>query len=156
MGRIEITNNRESNIELFRIVATLLVLIVHFTGWLSGGMSNIFDSQLTLSFRIGQTIMEAISIVCVNSFLIISGWYGVKLKLKSLWKIYILLVSIYIPVQMIDYLLTGHFSIVLFIDNILAFTRESYFVQCYLMFVFLSPIINSFIEKYKKMLFSMS
>lgn len=113
-------------------------------------MSNIFDSQLTLSFRIGQTIMEAISIVCVNSFLIISGWYGVKLKLKSLWKIYILLVSIYIPVQMIDYLLTGHFSIVLFIDNILAFTRESYFVQCYLMLVFLSPIINSFIEKYKK------
>lgn len=31
-----ISKSRNSNIELFRIVATLLVLIVHFNGWFVG------------------------------------------------------------------------------------------------------------------------
>lgn len=64
---------RDSSVEVFRILATFLVLIVHFTGWFVGGIRNPFDSTLDLSFRIGQTVISALCVVCVNCFLIISG-----------------------------------------------------------------------------------
>lgn len=139
---------RDSSIETFRILATFLVLIVHFNGWFVGGITDPFDSEKDFSFRMGQMLISSLSVVCVNCFLIISGWYGVKFKLRSIWNIYILLVCIYVPFQLISSIYTGNFSIFQLINNLLAFTRESYFVQCYLMLIFLSPIINSFIEKY--------
>ena len=76
---------RESNVELFRILAMFLVLVVHFTGWFVGGLADPFDSTKDLSFRMGQMVMEALSVVCVNCFLIISGWFGIRLKFKSIW-----------------------------------------------------------------------
>ena len=141
---------RESNVELFRILATFLVLVVHFTGWFVGGLGDPFDTSKDLSFRIGQMILEALSCVCVNCFLIISGWFGIKLKFKSIWKMYTLLFFIYIPFQLVTTIYIGNFSFMQLADNILVFTRESYFVQCYMMLMFLSPLINSFFEKYGK------
>ena len=44
---------RNSSVELYRIIATLTVLIVHFNGWFVGGMPEKFDwGNLTL-FRTG-------------------------------------------------------------------------------------------------------
>lgn len=142
------SKRRDSNVEVFRLLATFLVLLIHFNGWFVGGLSDLTDSSKDLSFRVGQMVIGSLSVVCVNCFLIISGWYGIKLKFQSLWKMYVLLVCIYVPFQVITSLYTGEFSVVAFGDNLLAFTRESYFVQCYLMLVFLSPLINSFFEKY--------
>lgn len=141
---------RESNVELFRILAMYLVLVVHFTGWFVGGLADPSDSTKDLSFRVGQMVMEALSVVCVNCFLIISGWFGIRLKFKSIWKLYTLLFFIYLPFQLIAIVYTGNFSLMQLVDNLLVFTRESYFVQCYLMLMFLSPIINSFFDKYGK------
>lgn len=151
---IKLEKQRNSSVEIFRILATFLVLIAHFTGWFVGGLKNPFDSTLDLSFRIGQTVISALCVVCVNCFLIISGWYGIKLKFKSVWKLYILLVCIYVPFQIINTLHTGNYSLIRLADNLLAFTRESYFVQCYMMLMFLSPVINSFFEKYGRKSFN--
>ena len=149
-NKLQFGGLRESNVELFRILATFLVLVVHMTGWLVGGLADPFDSTKDLSFRIGQTIMESLSVVCVNCFLIISGWFGIKLKFKSIWRLYTLLVFIYVPFQLAMTLYTGKFSWIQLVDNLLVFTRESYFVQCYMMLMLLSPVINSFFEKYGK------
>lgn len=145
---MQIQKKRDSSVECFRILATFLVLIVHFTGWFIGGISAPFDASQDLSLRIGQMVIGSLCVVCVNCFLIISGWYGIKLKLQSIWKMYVLLVCIYVPFQLAVSLYTDNFSIVLLGDNLLAFTRESYFVQCYLMLMFFSPVINCFFEKY--------
>ena len=147
---VERKKERDSSIELFRIIATFAVLLVHFTGWFVGGITNPHDSSLDLSFRMGQMIIESLSIVCVNCFLIISGWYGMKLRFSSIWKLFTIIFFIYVPFQIIESIYTGHFSIRAFIDNALVFTRESYFVQCYAMLLFLSPMLNSFIERYGK------
>ena len=147
---IERKKERDSSIELFRIIATFTVLLVHFTGWFVGGISNPHDNSLDLSFRVGQMIIESLSVVCVNCFLIISGWYGMKLKFSSIWKIYTIIFFIYVPFQFVEFIYYGNFHIKQFIDNVLVFTRESYFVQCYTMLLFLSPILNAFIEKYGK------
>lgn len=147
---IERKKERDSSIELFRIIATFTVLSVHFTGWFVGGISNPHDNSLDLSFRVGQMIIESLSIICVNCFLIISGWYGMKLRFSSIWKLFTIIFFIYVPFQIIESIYTGNFSIRAFINNVLVFTRESYFVQCYTMLLFLSPILNTFIEKYGK------
>lgn len=139
---------RDSSIELFRILATFMVLVVHFTGWFVGGVCDPFDATKPLSFRIGQTVIESLSVICVNSFLIISGWFGIRLKFKSIWKLYLLLVFIYVPFYLCECIALKQFSLPALINNLLVFTRESYFIQCYTVLMLLSPLINSFFEKY--------
>lgn len=141
---------RDSSIELFRILATFMVLVVHFTGWFVGGISDPFDSSLPLAFRIGQPIIESLSIVCVNCFLIISGWFGINLKFRSIWKLYTQLLFIYVPIYLLCSLYSGHFLISEFIDRLLVFTKENYYIQCYFVLLLLSPVINSFFEKYRE------
>lgn len=141
---------RDSSIELFRILATFMVLVVHFTGWFVGGISDPFDATKPLQFRIGQTIIESLSVICVNSFLIISGYFGIRLKFKSIWKLYLLLVFIYVPFYLCECFISKQLSIPALMNNLLVFTRESYFIQCYTVLMLLSPIINSFFEKYGK------
>ena len=141
---------RDSNIELFRILATFMVLVVHFTGWFVGGICNPYDSSIPLAFRIGQPIIESLNIVCVNCFLIISGWFSINLKFKSLWKLYAQLVFIYVPIYLIYSLYIGSFSLLEFCDRLLVFTKENYYIQCYLLLVLFSPVLNSFFEKYRK------
>lgn len=142
---------RDSSIELFRILVTFMVLVVHFTGWFVGGVSDFSDATKPIDFRIGQTIIESLCIVCVNGFLILSGWFGIKLKLKSIWKLWTIIVFIYVPFYIVDCLLCGSvFSILVLCDSLLAFTKPNYFIQCYVMLMLLSPFINTFFEKYQK------
>lgn len=139
---------RNSSVELFRILATFLVLIVHFNGWFVGGMPvklTTFDYQ-----NIGQALIEAASCTCVNCFLVITGWYGLKFKWKHVWTIWSILVWIYVPFYIIESIINDDFSILRLIFKMIALVEESYYVQCYLMLLFLSPILNSFIKRFGK------
>ena len=139
---------RNSSVELYRIIATLTVLIVHFNGWFVGGMPEKFDFSNPSVFRTGQMIIEAATCICVNMFLIISGYFGIKLKLQSVVRICLLLVSIYVPFYFWDSLLSHNFKITGFISQFFVISRAGYFIQCYMMLMFLSPVLNAFIEKY--------
>ena len=81
---MEIAKTRNSSIELFRIIAMLLVLIVHCNGWLVGGIPDSFDEKNISTFRISQAIIQSFSCTCVNMFILISGYFGLKFKLKSI------------------------------------------------------------------------
>lgn len=87
---------RNSSIELFRILAALLVLIVHLNGWMLGGLFDWDDISITPVHKYGQLAIISISCVCVNCFLLISGWFGLKLKYSAILKIWVTLVCIYI------------------------------------------------------------
>ncbi|MDE6859051.1 MAG: hypothetical protein K2J65_01405 [Duncaniella sp.] len=137
---------RNSSVEVFRIIATFLVLIVHFNGWFVGGMPEKFAGFSV--FNIGQTLIEAISCTCVNCFLVITGWYGLRFKWKHIWTIWSIIVWIYVPFYLIESFYKADFSIVGLAYKFFAIGQESYYVQCYLMLLFLSPILNAFIQKY--------
>ena len=131
-------------------MATFLVLIAHLNGWMAGGLVDWNAANISTFHKASQLILQSLSIVCVNCFLIISGWYGLKLKFTSIWKIWILLFSIYVPFYLLDcFLGSADFSPVTLVKKILAFPCESYFVQNYLMLLFISPVLNAFIEKDK-------
>lgn len=153
ISRMDQARKRNSSVELFRILATLMVVIVHYNGWLAGGMPEHFDLSGASFFTVSQAVIEGFTAVCVNCFLVITGFYGVKLKPKTFWNMWILLVSIYVPCEIAMQIHEGAFSPRPLIEDLIAFTRESYYVQDYLMLVFLSPVLNTFIDKYgKKML----
>lgn len=144
------TQQRNSSVELFRILATFLVLIVHLNGWMAGGLVDWNDNSFPLVHKVVQLIIQSLSVVCVNCFLVISGWFGLKLKFASVWKMWVLLVSIYGPFYLLSCIFGSvDFSIARFIIRLLAFPCESYFVQNYLMLLFISPVLNAFIEKHK-------
>ena len=141
---------RNSSIELYRIIAMLFVVIVHCNGWFVGGMPDNFDETNLSVFRISQATIQAITCTCVNMFLLISGYFGLKLKWKSILNIYMLLISISIPFYLLNVYLGDTFSIRQFLSRFMAFSRSGYFVECYLLLMFFSPVLNAFIEKLGK------
>ena len=76
------TGPRQSNFELLRIVAMLLVLVVHADFW-SIGSPDAADFHSEPLSTITRTLMEAIAIVCVNLFILVSGWFGIRASLRG-------------------------------------------------------------------------
>ena len=138
---------RNSSIEIFRIISTILVLIVHFNGWFVE-ISNHFTSFNTIT--ISQAIIEMLSCTCVNCFLVITGWFGLKFKWKHIITIWSVLAFIYVPFYIINCYLTNSFSIIKLLFNFIAIGKESYYIQCYLILLIISPILNVFIKQYGK------
>ena len=140
---------RNSSIELYRIIATFAVLIVHFNGWFLGDWPlPAYDINNPTLFRTGQMIISALSIICVNMFVIISGYFGIRLKLSSILKLCIYLALIYIPLYIVKCISDHEFVLTDFIERCFVISYAGYFIQCYFMLMILSPVINSFIEKY--------
>ena len=141
---------RNSSIEVYRILATFAVLVFHFNGWLVGGMPKHFDMDNVSLFRIVQALIEACTCICVNMFIIISGYFGIRLKFQSVLRICLLLFSIHVPFYIIDCLFFDNtFQLKVFVKTFLVISNGGYFIQCYMMLMFLSPIINSFVENNK-------
>lgn len=117
---------------------------------MAGGLVDWNDGSIPIEHKVSQLIIQSLCVVCVNCFLIISGWFGLKLKFDSVWKMWKLLVSIYVPFYLVSCIFRGaDFSLFSLITKVLAFPCESYFVQNYMMLLFISPILNSFIESHR-------
>ena len=148
------SNTRNSSIELFRIIAMLFVVIVHCNGWLVGGIPEDFDENNISTFRVSQATIQAFTCSCVNMFLLISGYFGLKLKWKSILKIYMLLISVTIPFYLVNCYLGDVFSFGGLLAKFFAISSSGYFVECYLFLMFFSPVLNAFVEKEgKRMLY---
>lgn len=130
--------NRQSNIEALRLLSMLMVLNLHsFWGYYHGsGIGQFFDF-----FR------NSISICAVNVFLIISGFYGIKWKFKSLYSLVFQCLFYSFGV----YLISVAFGIVEyntneFLRNIACLYDYWYFITFYLLLYFLSPLLNAFVD----------
>lgn len=142
---------RNSSIELYRIIATFAVLIVHFNGWFVGDWPlPDYDVSNPNLYRTVQMVVTAATIVCVNMFVVISGYFGIKLKLSSILKLYIYLALIYIPLYLFRYVFSHEFVFSDFLERCFAISYAGYFIQCYFMLMVLSPLLNAFIGKYGK------
>lgn len=142
---------RNSSIELYRIIATFAVLVFHFNGWLVGGMPKHFDIDHISTYRVSQAIIESCSCICVNMFLLISGYFGIHLKIQSVLRICLLLLFILVPFYIYDCLIFDKtFLFKEFVRKFLVISSGGYFIQCYFMLMLFSPLLNAFIEKYSR------
>lgn len=78
----------------------LLVLIVHANFKALGAPGN-EDINVDLFGFVMRYLTESISIVCVNVFVLISGWFGIKANFKRLaaFIFQILFVSLFVSLQ---------------------------------------------------------
>lgn len=138
---------RKSNFELLRILAMFLVLVVHADfGALGAPKIEEFQSNFwNCSFRY---LIEAHAIVCVNVFVLLSGWFGIKSEGRKL-------VSLIFQILFFSLLF---FLCFIFISpnsalskegikSIFLFNKSDYwFVKAYLLLFVISPILNAFVD----------
>lgn len=142
-------NKRLSNIELLRIISIFLVFVVHASFRSIGipSSSEILLDPLSAIFRFTS---ESISIICVNVFVFISGWFSIKPKLHRLCELLfqVLFIWLVIYIFMALYGKTNFFCTDAFVK---LFTYDGYwFVRAYIILYIFSPILNSFIENSRK------
>ncbi len=138
---------RESQFELLRIVAMAMIIMVHFNGVAVEKflpLTNHSFSQLW-----GAELLESVAIIGVNLFVLISGYFGIRLTAKGLLK-YVLWVLWY---SVLLYLIVCCFYPQLFLPKYTEYAvngishSSQWFVTCYFYLMVLSPIINGMMER---------
>lgn len=147
---------RNSNIELLRIVSMLMVVVLHFNnnGANTGivNMPEVLTERLTWGF-----LVESLCLVAVNCFVLISGYFSIKLKVRSLLKFYLQCFIIGLFSYLFYIGLSGGFStwqsaeglftMKILIERLLAFTHNGWwFVVSYVGLMLLSPLLNSAVD----------
>lgn len=74
---------RESNFELLRIIAMMMVLLVH-ANYLSLGRPTPEAISNAPFGSFIQSFAQQLCIICVNLFILISGWFKIKVSFKGL------------------------------------------------------------------------
>ena len=141
----KILTERKSNIELLRIVAMILVLLVHSNYFSLGGVEH-SDIQSFSSPEFIRVLAEQLCIICVNLYILISGWFGIKPSIKGVLSLLFQVFFYHILISIIILCIGAPFSIKGFI-KVFCFGVPYWFVISYLVLYALSPALNSFIDK---------
>lgn len=136
--------NRQSNIELLRIIAMIMVMILHVNYTSLGVITKdeLISTPISGFFRL---FFESLCIGSVDTFVLISGWFGIKFSKKSLesfifqciffsWGIYFLFVIIGWTNFSLSSLTTS------------LFVKNQWFVLSYLGLFILSPALNALVN----------
>ena len=145
---------RDSNMELLRILAMLGILVVH-TDFFALGAPTKEDCIESPFLSIWRFAIESATIICVNLFVMLSGWYGIRPKKKRFLEFIFQILFYNLLFFSIFTLLT---SVNTFtrsgICSILLLDRKFWFVKAYLLLYIISPILNAFTEKASKQQYS--
>ncbi|CAM2076873.1 MAG: hypothetical protein NSGCLCUN01_01059 [uncultured Clostridium sp.] len=138
-------NLRNSNIELLRILCMLFVIGGHIIM-----KYGTYDIGIT-EYYIGN-ILRSFFIVAVNCFVIISGFFSIKLNIKKLIKMSIQVTFYSIIIYVITLILGIHnFNIkndILVIFSL--FTKRYWYITIYFILCIVSPLLNIIVEKLNK------
>lgn len=139
---------RDSNIELLRIIAMLLVMIVH-ASFFSLNSPSVIDVKNDISSSFFRCLSESLTIICVDVFVLISGWFGIRVKLirlsEFIFQVYFFGILMYVA------------SILMGTDYIsikglgkLFLSKDLWFVKSYIVLYIFAPILNTFVENSNK------
>lgn len=141
---------REEGIELLRILSMFMILILHYCG--KGGylQTNFFQN---LNVEIAW-LLEAFSIVAVNCYVLISGYFLInsqcerKKIIKIISQVVFYSVSIFLLFKIIG---KGQYTLQETLTYIFPVTLKTYwFVTCYVVLYLLAPFINKILNNATK------
>lgn len=139
---------RESNIELLRIISMVLVMVVHADFMALGIPSQVDISDFPVSSFM-RLFTESVSIVCVNLFVLISGWFGIRFKLIRLGGL--LFQVLFFCIVMCSIILCLGVRVSIRYSEIVKLLCEDYwFVFAYVILYLFAPALNNFVEKESK------
>lgn len=139
---------RDSNFELLRIVAMLMVVLLHMNVFVLGGVNNnsVVNTPLTAGFRM---FADQLCCVCVNVFILISGRFGIRPTLKG---------AMSIAYQVLFYTLLlftlGHImgwdAPLRKVIHAFDYHTAYWFISQYLLLYILAPALNAFVDNSDK------
>lgn len=140
---------RCSNLEALRIVSMLMVLTVHVDGASLGLPGPVGDFSNLTDRGLWRVIVESFAIIGVNCFTLISGYFGIRLRLGGAVRflgtamlyscgIYIIYCCVY----------PWEFSWIGLSDSVRIITRtDLWYVPAYFALMVLAPAINGLMER---------
>lgn len=143
--------SRASNMELLRVVAMFMVLMVHADFLALGAPDANLVHQEPL-FAFGQYFFEALSIGCVDLFVLLSGWFGIKPKWSGFCNF--IFQCLFFSAGILGVmLLLGKVEMVSLKDwakgvaGIFSMIGGEWFTKSYIGLYLLAPLLNLYVEK---------
>lgn len=135
---------RQSNIELLRMLAMLLVLVLH-ADYVALGAPTPLTLAATPATATAQLVTEALALVSVNVFVLISGWFGIRPTPRGFANLALQCVyflgGIYITCVALGRTPLNCQGIL----SALGLTLTPWFIPAYIALYILSPLLNAYI-----------
>lgn len=142
-------SNRQSNMELLRIVAMFLVLIVH-ADFAALGHPTYEQVVNETAVTLWRYIFEGLAIVCVNVFVLLSGWFGIRPSIKGfskfIFQVFFFSLALYLFGWGMDW---NELTWKGWIETLTFSSPLYWFIVSYIGLYILSPVLNAYIEKAK-------
>lgn len=144
---VDNVKQRLSNIEFLRLLAMLYVLIVHadFSTFGAPTMEELAARPVCVFV---QYWFECFAICCVDVFVLISGWFGIRFSLNKLWAFLFQVVFYSLGLFLLAVAITPEKSLTLEgLKSIFLFNGSDYwFIKAYLILMVLAPMLNAFCD----------
>lgn len=141
---------RQANIELLRLISMFMLLFLHFYG-------NLFHSSEVYASQTGfwknfPLAISSFTLLQVNIFVLISGWFGINTTPKKIINFYLMCAFYGVLTYLISLCLGSTFAVK---DLALSFMPFSFmkgwwFVKAYVCLMLLAPLFNKAIEYMSK------
>ena len=145
---------RDSNMELLRIIAMLFVIVCH-TVFFSLGKPTMEEAINSPIRVLGLDIVNSTCIICVNLFVLISGWYGIKPKIKRFIGLLFQVFFLEIVTLLLFSLLFHHRFDMYDVKSIFLMTWNLWFVKAYIILYLLAIPLNLFSQAASKRQFQL-
>lgn len=146
MKKETISTKRNTNIEILRIIAILLIVISHYS---VHNVTNVNE----LSFSINKILLQMMTLGNIGSelFMLITGYYLInssKIKLSKLFRLWLQIIFYSVGVYILFVLLDLEpFSYTTFIKNFFPITfNEYWFASVYFIVYLFHPYINTMLK----------
>lgn len=137
MGNIA-KKSRNSSIELLRVLSLFMIFWMH-------GAASFHDNVFA---GVSSILISVIGNMGVACFILISGYYGIKLNVKKMMHLDLMLVFfswIALAMQFVWGNPVGGEAILSYLLPVIG--KQSWYFTCYFALVFLSPFLNEMVEK---------
>lgn len=135
---------RNQNLELLRILAMIFIILHHL---IAHGMKNVgyFPypiEGICLEKQIPLILLNAFTVVSVNCFILISGYFGIKPTKKKMCNLFIICTFYSVLIYAI-FSPTFHYKTFIYTFSPFSHNQGLWFVTCYIGLFLISPMLNA-------------
>ena len=140
MGKV-----RQSNIELMRIIAMFMILVIHanMIAIPRPTSTEIISNPMAMTTRF---FIESFGIVGVDIFILISGWFLINTRAKSFLSLGFQVLSLWGGTFLLFFFAGKTDFSIKNIMELFMFTKWDWFVKSYVMLMILAPVLNTFVK----------
>jgi len=143
---------RHSGIESLRLVSMFFILALHVNYYAFGAPTST-DFQINPLGSFLRILFESITIVGVNAFVLISGWFGIRPKARSVLSLLFQCGFFCCVLYTAGWLAGLDFSRRDALKNLFFLGKLNWFIKSYLLLYILAPVLEGFVANSDKRTF---